>query len=82
MLLVRHLSATSADGAAKPVALEKIFDQYMTVRKAHVERILDAGNKGGDASRDLNVFAEFAMYAFFWVACKFCLHQLPKLAVC
>lgn len=48
----------------------KVFDQYMTVRKAHVERILDAGNRGGDASRDMNVVAEYTMYAFFWVMCE------------
>ena len=47
--------------------LQKTFEQYMAVRKVHVEKILDAGNRGGDASRDLNIVADYTMYALFWI---------------
>ena len=43
----------------------------MTVRKAHVEKILDAGNKLGDTSREMNPVLEVLMYAGFWAVCKF-----------
>lgn len=71
MLLAHHL--TPASGSAPvPEAklLQKVFEQYMAVRKAHVEKILDAGNRGGDTSRDMNVVAEYMMYTFFWIMCK------------
>lgn len=71
MLLAYHLpSAPESQFSNEPELLQKIFDQYMLVRKAHVEKILDAGNRGGDASRDMNVVAEYMMYAFFWIMRK------------
>lgn len=73
MLLAHHFSAKQADtpdSSRTSRLLQKTFEQYMNVRKAHVERVLDAGNRGGDSSRDLNVVAEYTMYAFFWVMCK------------
>lgn len=42
----------------------------MSVRKLHVEKVLDMGNKAGDTSRDLNVAAELLMYGAMWLACK------------
>lgn len=50
--------------------LAKSFKQYTDVRKAHVEAVLDAGNRAGDTSRDMGVAKEFIMYGFMWVACK------------
>lgn len=72
MLLSHHLASVSdtSDGAKISTALQRTFQQYMQVRKAHVERILDAGNRGGDASRDMNPVLEYTVYAFFWLMCK------------
>lgn len=67
MLLAHHLSTSASNLKTESETLQTVFQQYMTVRKAHVERILDAGNRGGDASRDMNIVAEYTMYAFFWV---------------
>ncbi len=46
------------------------FAQYIKVRKAHVEKVLDAGNKAGDSSRDLNYVIELAMYGMTWAMRK------------
>lgn len=75
MLLAHHFPSSAEDiescgSAQASEMLQEVFEQYMTVRKTHVERILDAGNRGGDASRNLHIVAEYAMYAFFWVMCK------------
>lgn len=71
LLLAHHFAPKNDDSTPSPrEMLQKVFEQYTTVRKAHVERILDAGNRGGDASRDMNVVAEYAMYAFLWVICE------------
>lgn len=71
MLLAQNLSSGSGEAVPSTSgALQKTFQQYMAVRKAHVERILDAGNRGGDASRDMSFVAEYTMYAFFWVMRK------------
>ena len=43
----------------------------MEVRKLHVEKVLDMGNRAGDTSRDLNVAGEFMMYGAMWLACKY-----------
>lgn len=42
----------------------------MAVRKAHVEKVLDVGNRGGDVSRDMGPIAEIAMYGLMWSICK------------
>ena len=70
MLLAHRLSAGDEASKSADSDFQKTFEQYTTVRKEHVERILDAGNRGGDASRDLNIVAEYTMYAFFWIMCK------------
>lgn len=72
MLLAHHMPSVRENRSSNdPELFQKVFDQYMLVRKAHVEKILDAGNRGGDASRDMNVVAEYMMYAFLWVMRKY-----------
>jgi hypothetical protein len=50
--------------------LDKTFKQYMDVRKAHVEKVLDMGNRAGDSSREMGTVAEFTMYGFMWAMFK------------
>ena len=52
-------------------ALSKTFKQYMSIRKAHVEKILDAGNRAGDTSREMGTVGEMTMYGAMWLICKF-----------
>lgn len=47
--------------------LQTTFDQYMEVRKSHVEKVLDAGNKAGDSSREMGYVLEHVMYAAMWL---------------
>lgn len=68
-LLVTNMK-DSADAAISTEKLAKTFKQYITVRKAHVEKVLDAGNRAGDSSRDMGVVTEITMYGFMWVMCK------------
>jgi hypothetical protein len=50
--------------------INKTLKQYMDVRKAQVEKILDMGNRAGDSSREMGTIAEFTMYGFMWAMCK------------
>ena len=50
----------------------------MSVRKGHVEKVLDVGNRAGDSSRDMNVVAEYTMYGAMWLVCEcqsYLMHQ-------
>ena len=69
MLLAQNLA--SEDQATELERLQKTFEQYVSIRKAHVEKILTVGNRGGDASRDMNLVVEYAVYAFLWVMCEY-----------
>lgn len=69
-LLLSHNLQRSNDDMPQSDVLAKSFKQYTDVRKAHVEAVLDAGNRAGDTSRDMGVAKEFIMYGFMWVACK------------
>ncbi|KAK5172064.1 uncharacterized protein LTR77_003701 [Saxophila tyrrhenica] len=51
--------------------LSNTFKQYMQVRKAHVEKVLDAGNRAGDSSREMGLILEMLMYAMMWAMLKF-----------
>lgn len=68
-LLLAHSLDLENSGALSD-QLKRTFDQYTTVRKAHVERVLDAGNRAGDSSRDMGFVAEVFMYAGFWAVRK------------
>lgn len=58
------------NGASLGEQLKSTFEQYTTVRKAHVERVLEAANRAGDSSRDMGSVAEIMMYAGFWTVRK------------
>lgn len=51
LLLAHNLEITSCQELNRD-NLTKTFAQYAEVRKAHVEKVLDAGNRAGDTSRD------------------------------
>ena len=70
MLLAHNLA--SPDETSELERLQKTFEQYVCIRKAHVEKILSVGNRGGDASRDMDVVVEYTLYAFLWVMCECC----------
>lgn len=70
MLLAHNLSGGVKGTNSRDEALQKTFEQYMAVRKAHVERILDTGNRLDRASGDMNVVAEYTFYGFLWVMRK------------
>ena len=67
LLLAHNLRS---DDSTLVQQLDSTFKQYTTVRKAHVERVLDAGNRAGDSSRDMGPVAEIAMYTGFWLMLK------------
>ena len=53
---------TKAEEAAHSKAdLPQTFEQFTKVRKAHVEQVLDMGNRAGDASREMGPIAETLM---------------------
>ena len=67
LLLARNLGDLSEISSK---AVEITFRQYTTARKAHVEKILDAGNRMGDTSREVSTPVEIGMYCMLWVLCK------------
>ena len=72
ILLAHNLPTGEAEvGFAREAkALEITFEQYVASRKAHVEKILDLGNKFGDTSREMGTIAEFFMYFILMIVCK------------
>lgn len=55
-LLLAHNLETTNDREIKRDSLAMTFQQYTEVRKPHVEKVLDAGNRAGDTSRDSEQF--------------------------
>lgn len=70
-LLLTHNLHASDDSSSTFKALQKTFNQYTTVRKAHVEKILDMANRMGNTSKEMNVVMEVLMYGMLWVVCRF-----------
>lgn len=66
LLLARNLDLEHTEALSEQ--LRRTFNQYTSVRKAHVERVLDAGNRAGDSSRHMGPVVEIMMYAGFWTA--------------
>jgi hypothetical protein len=76
-LLLSHNVHASNDRTIDSDVLAKTFKQYIEVRKAHVEDVLDVGNRAGDTSRDMGVAKEYMMYGAMWLACKYRLDEGP-----
>ena len=70
-LLLAHNLNSSSDPGLDTKIIAKTFKQYVDVRKAHVEKILDAGNRAGDSSREMNTAMEIMMYGAMRTICTF-----------
>lgn len=68
----------SPNAESSTTMLSNTFRQYIAVRKSHVEKVLDAGNRAGDSSRDMGFVGEMTMYGFMWAMCRFLFPKMPS----
>lgn len=81
-MLLAYNMTTAYDGIMDEKTLDKTYLQYTTVRKAHVERVLDVGNRSGDTSRDMGIVSEYLMYGAMWILCKCLVETLTVVRGC